>query len=73
MDFSHASESHSPKEKALEIKELSHILGITMPTKSAAKDIEKPVLRRSLQIKESEQKVKVQTKDVQVKYGKATC
>ena len=57
MDFSHASESRSRKEKAQEIKELFHILGMRTPPMPAAQEIEKPVLRRSVRIKELEVKV----------------
>jgi hypothetical protein len=73
VDFSHASESRSRKEKAQEVEELSRILGIQMPVKPAAQAIVKPILRHSAQIKELERKVKVQMKNVQVKHGKASC
>jgi hypothetical protein len=71
VDFSHASESRSRKEKAQEVEELSRILRMKTPTKPAAKAVENPILRRSARIKELERKVEVQTKNVQVKRGKA--
>ena len=71
VDFSHASESRSRKEKTQEIKEIFHILGMNKLATPAAKDVEKPVLRRSARIKELEPKVKVQTNNVQVKRGQA--
>jgi serine/threonine protein kinase len=72
VDFGHATESHSRKEKAQEIRELSHILGMDSPTKPAAKAVEKPVLRRSARIQELQRKAKVEPKNVQVKRGKST-
>jgi hypothetical protein len=57
VDFSHATESRSLKEKAQEIRELTDILEMESPTKPAAKDVEKPVLRRSARNKGSERKV----------------
>ena len=50
IDFGHATESRSRKEKAREIKELSYVLGMNPPRKPAAKDVEKPVLRRSARV-----------------------
>jgi predicted HAD superfamily Cof-like phosphohydrolase len=73
VDFSHASESRSRKEKAQEVEELSRILGMKTPTKPAAEAVEKPILRRSARIEDLERKVKVQTKNVQVKCRKAIC
>jgi tRNA A-37 threonylcarbamoyl transferase component Bud32 len=72
VDFGHAIESRSRKEKAQEIRQLSYILGMDSPTKPAAKAIEKPVLRRSARIKELERKAKVEPKIEQVKRGKST-
>ena len=63
IDFSHATESRSRKEKAQEITELSRILGMDSPTKPVAKDVEKPVLRCSARIKELERKAKVERKN----------
>ncbi|KAF8504381.1 hypothetical protein F5888DRAFT_1655232 [Russula emetica] len=74
VDFSHATKNRSRKEKAQEIKDLAHILGMDLPTEPAAKDVEHPVvLRRSARIKELEQrKLKVEPKNEQVKRGKST-
>ncbi len=72
VDFSHATESRSRKEKAQETRELSHIFGMDSPTKLAAKAVEKPVLRRSTRIQELQRKAKVEPKNVQVKRGKST-
>ena len=75
IDFSHATRSHSEKEKDREIKELSRILeyfpakpaakDVERPSvedmeKPAVKDVEKPVLRRSVHIKELEPKANVE-------------
>jgi tRNA A-37 threonylcarbamoyl transferase component Bud32 len=38
VDFSHATESRSRKEKAQEIRELTHILEMDSPTKPAVKE-----------------------------------
>jgi serine/threonine protein kinase len=62
----------SRKEKAQEIRELSHIFGMDSPTKPAAKAVEKPVLRRSARIQELQRKAKVEPKNLQVKHGKST-
>ena len=72
VDFGHATESRSRKDKSQEIRELSYILGMDSPTKPAAKAVEKPVLRRSARIKELERKAKVEPKFEQVKRGKST-
>ena len=48
VDFSHATENRSQKEKDEEIKDLAHILRIDLPAEPAAKNVEKfVVLRRS--------------------------
>jgi tRNA A-37 threonylcarbamoyl transferase component Bud32 len=72
VDFGHATESRSRKDKSQEIRELSYILGMDSPTKLAAKAVEKPVLRRSARIEELERKAKVEPKIEQVKRGKST-
>jgi hypothetical protein len=72
VDFGHATESRSRKEKAQEMKQLSHILGMESPTKAAAKGVEKPILRRSARIKELERKLQVEPKIDRVKRGKQT-
>ncbi len=72
VDFSHATKSRSREEEGQEIRELSHILGMDSPTKSATEVVEKPVLRRSARIQELQRKAKVEPKNVQVKRGKST-
>jgi tRNA A-37 threonylcarbamoyl transferase component Bud32 len=73
VDFSHATRSRSRKEKAQEIKELADILRMDLPTKPAAKDVEKPVvIRRSARIKESKRKSKVEPKNKHIKRVKST-
>ena len=73
VDFSHATNSPSRKEKAQEIKELTYILGMDSSTKPTTKVVERPVvLRRSARIKELEQKLKVEPKNEQFKRGKST-
>jgi tRNA A-37 threonylcarbamoyl transferase component Bud32 len=72
IDFSHATESHSRREKAQEIRELSHIIRMDSAAKAAAKDVEKPVVRRSARIKELERRSKVEPLIGQAKRGKFT-
>ena len=72
MDFSHAIASRSRKEKAEEIRRLSHILEMESLAKPVAEDLEKPVLRRSARIKELQRKAEVEPKIERVKRGKST-
>ena len=67
VDFSHATNSRSRKEKAQEIKVLAYYLGMDLPTKSV-------VIRRSARIKKLERKLKVELKNkqVRIKRGKTT-
>jgi len=50
IDFGHATKNRSRKEKAREIRELYYVLGMNPPRKPAAKDVEKPALRRSARV-----------------------
>jgi len=70
IDFSHATESRSEKEKDREFGELTRILDKHFPTKPAIKDVEKPVLRRSARIKELERKANVEPKSERGKFSR---